>query len=158
LVLAQIPKIRKYDSTVCFYEPFHEILATVTRSEALSLAPHSWNSRHPAAEAYLLEFIPLIRNTGGVRLFVPEISYRRFLPAGGPGRDLHPQEIKYLALLMRHANRLRRIPVFGFTRSLGRLAAITKQFPGIHIFQYRNLWAQWVSWIDYKQNNNYYFF
>jgi hypothetical protein len=84
--------------------------------------------RHPAAEAYLLEFILLIRKTGGVRLFAPEISYRWFVPVGSPGGDLRPQEIKYLALLIRHASRLRRIPVFGFTRSLGRLPAIKSNF------------------------------
>ena len=150
-------KFRKHPATVCFYEPFHESLGTLTRSEAESRYPDSWNSRHPSTEPYLLEFIPLIRKAGGVRLFVPEISYRWFLPVGGHTGNLHPEEIKYLALLIRHADRLRRTPVFGFTRSLGRLPAIKKQFPGIHIFQHRNLWTQWMSWIDYKKNNNEYF-
>src|SRR5271170_3380321 len=77
-------KFREHDATVCFYEPFHESLATLTRSEALSQDPRSWNSRHPAAEPYLLEFTPLIRKAGGVRLFVPEISSRWFVPVGGP--------------------------------------------------------------------------
>jgi tetratricopeptide (TPR) repeat protein len=151
-------KFRKHASTVCFYEPFHERLATLTRSEALSLGPNSWNSRHPAAEPYLREFTPLVRKSGGVRLFVPEISHRWFLPVGGPIGNLHTEELKYLALLIRHAERLRRIPVFGFTRSLGRLSAIKRQFPGVHIFQYRNLWTQWMSWIDYKRNKDNYFF
>src|SRR5215471_4862522 len=151
-------KFREQPSTLCFYEPFHECLATLTRSEALSLGPSSWNSRHPAGEPYYREFVPLIRKAGGVRLFAPEIPYRWFLPAGGPTGDLHPQETRYLALLIRHAERLRRVPVFGFTRSLGRLAAIKHQFPGTHIFQYRNLWTQWVSLIEHRQNGNKYFF
>jgi tetratricopeptide (TPR) repeat protein len=151
-------KFRRHSSTLCFYEPFHEVLATLTPSEALTRGPNSWNSRHPASEPDLLEFIPLIRKAGGVRLFAPEISYRWFVPIGGLNGNLHPQELKYLALLIRHADRRERIPVFGFTRSLGRLAAIKKQFPGIHIFQYRNLWTQWTSWIDYKENENEYFF
>jgi hypothetical protein len=151
-------KFREQPSTLSFYEPFHECLATLTRSQALSLGPNSWNSRHPAGEPYFSEFVPLLRKAGGVRLFVPEISYQWFLPAGGPTGDLHPEEIKYLALLIRHAERLRRIPVFGFTRSLGRLGAIKRQFPGMHIFQYRNLWTQWVSLVDHKQNGNQYFF
>jgi hypothetical protein len=151
-------KFREQPSTLCFYEPFHECLATLTRSDALSLGPTSWNSRHPAGEPYYREFLPLIRKAGGVRLFVPEIPYRWFLPVGGPTGGLHPQEIKYLALLIRHADRLRRVPVFGFTRSLGRLAAVKKQFPGVHIFQYRNLWTQWVSLIDHRENGNKYFF
>src|SRR5215467_2395377 len=93
-------KFREHASTVCFYEPFHECLATLTRSEALSIGPHSWNSRHPAGEPYHREFVPLIRRAGGVRLFVSQISYRWFLPVGGPFGDLRPEEIKYLALLI----------------------------------------------------------
>jgi len=50
------------------------------------------------------------------------------------------------------------MPIFGFTRSLGRMAAIKKQFSGIHIFEYRNLWTQWLSWLDHKENKNDYFF
>ncbi len=151
-------KFRCHASTVCFYEPFHESLATLTRSEALSLGRHSWNSRHPAGEPYYLEFVPLIRKAGGVRLFVPEISYRWFLPVGGPTGDLHPEEVRYLALLIRHAEHLRRIPVFGFTRSLGRLVAIKNKFLGIHIFQSRNLWTQWMSVVSYKRASFNYFF
>jgi hypothetical protein len=150
-------KFREHPSTLCFYEPFHECLATLTRSEAASLGPNSWHSRHPAGEPYYREFLPLIRKAGGVRLFIPEIPYRWFLPVGGPTGDLHSEERKYLALLIRHAERLRRTPVFGFTRSLGRLAAIKRQFPGIHIFQYRNLWTQWVSLVDQRQKGNKYF-
>jgi hypothetical protein len=150
-------KFRCHSSTVCFYEPFHESLATLTRSEALSLGRHSWNSRHPASEPYYLEFVPLIRKAGGVRLFVPELSYRWFLPVGGPAGDLRPEEVRYLALLMRHAEHLRRIPVFGFTRSLGRLVAIKNKFRGIHIFQSRNLWTQWMSVISYRRAGFNYF-
>lgn len=151
-------KFRAHPSTLCFYEPFHESLATLTRSDALSLGPNSWDSRHPGDEPYFREFVPLIRKAGGVRLFVPQVPYRWFLPVDGPTGHLRREEIKYLALLVRHAERLRRIPVFGFTRSLGRLAAIKNQFPGIHIFQYRNVWTQWISLIGHKQNGNKYFF
>ena len=151
-------KFREHQSTLCFYEPFHERLQTLTRSEACSLGPNSWNSGHPPTESYFREFVPLIRKAGGVRLFVPEISYGWFLPADGLTGDLRAEEIKYLALLIRHARRLRRIPVFGFARSLGRLAAIKNRFPGVHIFQYRNLWTQWVSLIDQRQNGNKYIF
>jgi len=150
-------RFRKHQSTVCFYEPFHESLVTLTKSQALSMGPNSWNSGHPAGDPYMIEFLPLIRRAGGVRLFTPEISYEWFFPIGGPTGDLHPKELRYLALLIRHAERLLRIPVFGFTRSLGRLIAIKNRFPGTHIFQYRNLWTQWTSWIDHRENGNEYF-
>lgn len=71
--------------------------------------------------------------------------------------DLRPQEIKYIALLIRHANRLGKLPVFGFCRSVGRLPGLKKQFSGIHIFQYRNLWTQWMSILRHKRSGNDYF-
>jgi hypothetical protein len=150
-------KFRQEPSTICFYEPFHENLATVTRSEALSVAPESWDSGHPHGQPYLLEFVPLIRNASGVRLFVPEIPYQWFIPIKGFAGHLHPEEAKYLALLVRHANRRQKIPVFGFCRSLGRLLAIKKQFPGFHIFQYRNPWTQWTSFLYHRKQQNSYF-
>lgn len=150
-------KFRQEPSTVCFYEPFHEGLATVTRSEALTLAPESWDSGHPHGQPYLLEFVPLIRNASGVRLFVPEIACEWFIPIKGFAGHLRPEEAKYLALLVRHANRRQKIPVFGFCRSLGRLLAIKSQFPGFHIFQYRNPWTQWMSFLYHKKERNSYF-
>lgn len=78
-------KFRGVPSTLCYYEPFHEKLAVVTRSEASVLGPDSWDSGHPSSEPYLIEYLPLIRKAGGVRLFSPQISYAWFLPAGGPG-------------------------------------------------------------------------
>jgi tetratricopeptide (TPR) repeat protein len=150
-------KFRHEPSTICFYEPFHEGLATVTRSDALAVAPESWDSGHPHAQPYLLEFVPLIRNASGVRLFVPEIAYQWFIPIKGFAGHLRPEEAKYLALLVRHANRRQKIPVFGFCRSLGRLLAIKSQFPGFHIFQYRNPWTQWMSFLYHKNERNRYF-
>ncbi len=122
-------KFRHEPSTICFYEPFHEGLATVTRSEAGTVAPESWDSGHPHGQPYLLEFVPLIRNASGVRLFAPEIPYQWFIPIKGFAGHLRPQEAKYLALLVRHANRLNRTPVFGFCRSLGRLHRNQESIP-----------------------------
>jgi hypothetical protein len=62
-----------------------------------------------------------------------------------------------LALLVGHANRLNRTPVFGFCRSLGRLLAIKSQLPGIRIFQYRNPWTQWMSFLYHRKQQNSYF-
>ena len=150
-------KFRHEPSTICFYEPFHEHLATVTRSEALTVVPESWDSGHPHGQPYFLEFLPLIRKASGVRLFVPEIAYEWFIPIKGFAGHLRPEEAKYLALLVRHANRRQKIPVFGFCRSLGRLLAIKSQFPGFHIFQYRNPWTQWMSFLYHKKERNIYF-
>ena len=58
------------------------------------MRPSSWDSRHSDGDPDLLEYLPLVRREGGVRLFVSEISYRWFLPPGGLLRDLRPQKIK----------------------------------------------------------------
>src|SRR5690242_32732 len=67
-------KFRRQPSTLCFYEPFHEGLASLTRTEAQISAPQGWDSGHPRAEPYFLEFLPLIRRAGGVRLFRRECA------------------------------------------------------------------------------------
>jgi len=150
-------KFRHNPATICFCEPFHELLTTITRSIAETLNPRSWDSGHPGSEPYFREFSPLIRKAGGVRLFAPEIPYRWFIPVGGVGGRLRAEEKKYLALILRHASRCRRIPVFGFSRSLARLPAIKRQFSGLHIFQYRNWWTQWLSFLAQQRNGNSYF-
>jgi cytochrome c-type biogenesis protein CcmH/NrfG len=150
-------KFRKNPATICFCEPFHEALATITRPTAENFGPRSWNSGHPAGEPYFREFLPLIRKAGGVRLFVPEISCCWFTPVGGVGGRLRAEEQKYLALILRHASRCQKIPVFGFSRSIARLPAIRKQFSGLHIFQYRNWWTQWLSFLVQQRNGNSYF-
>jgi hypothetical protein len=151
-------KFREKTSTLCYYEPFHEILTTLTRDRAQSIGPASWTeSRHPPGGPYFLEFRPLIRRAGGVRLYTPEIAYEWFMPEGGVAGNLRPPEARYVGLLLRHAGRHGKIPVFGFTRSLGRLAALKRRFGGVHIFLYRNLWTQWASYVGQNEAGNRYF-
>jgi phage shock protein A len=153
-------KFRANGATLCYYEPFHEDLATLTRARAQSLGPGSWKtgaSRHPASSPYFLEFRPLIRRSGGVRLYRPEIAHEWFMPQGGIAGRLRSQELRYVGLLLRHADRREKTPVFGFTRSLGRLAALKRHFGGTHIFLCRNLWTQWASYIGHSAAGNRYF-
>jgi hypothetical protein len=153
-------KFRGQSATLCYYEPFHEDLATLTHARAHSLGPGSWKtgaSRHPRSSPYFLEFRPLIRRSGGVRLYRPEIAYQWFMPEGGIAGNLRPQELRYVGLLLRHAGRREKIPVFGFTRSLGRLAALKRHFGGTHIFLYRNLWTQWAAYVGQSAAGNRYF-
>ena len=91
-------QFRAHQSTLCFYEPFHETLVTLTRSQALSVGPNSWDSGHPAGEPYRIEFVPLIRRAGGVRLITPEMSYQWFFPIGGVTGDLNREEALFALL------------------------------------------------------------
>lgn len=148
---------RHFPETVCFYEPFNEVLATLTAAEAVQLGPQSWESGHPSSVSYWREYIPLIRKSGGIRLFRPEMSYDWFIPVGGLRGELREAELKYLALLARYAQRRHQIPVFAFSRSLGRIRPIRERLQGTHIVVIRNLWEQWASYLYQRQMGNPYF-
>ncbi|HTV43953.1 MAG TPA: tetratricopeptide repeat protein [Stellaceae bacterium] len=148
---------RHFPETMCFYEPFNEALASLTPDEAVRLGPQSWESGHPSTASYWREYLPLIRKSRGVRLFQPEMPYDWFIPVGGLHGDLRAAELKYLALLTRYAQRRRQIPVFGFSRSLGRIHPIKQRFSGKHIVIIKNLWDQWLSYLAQREANNPYF-
>src|ERR1700683_445416 len=57
-------------------------------------------------------------------------------------------------MLIEHANDAGKAPVFGDCWSLGRIWAIKQAYEGFHIFQYRNLWQQWLSYVSYKRRND----
>ena len=129
-----------------------------TITTALAAAYDSTASlRHPPIDSYYMEYVPLIRRSGGVRLFEPSMPFKWFIPAGGLRGELRRSEQRYLALLIREAERRGRIPVFGFCRSLGRISAIKQAFGGLNVFLFRNLWAQWASYIDFKRRNDRFF-
>ena len=148
---------RHFPQTLCYYEPFNEHLATLTAAEAVQVGPRSWESGHRSSIPYFREYIPLLRRSGGTRLFRPEMSYDWFVPVGGLRGSLRAAELKYLALLTRYAQRRQQIPVFAFSRSLGRIRPIRDQLGGTHIVIIRNLWDQWASYLYQRQVGNPYF-
>jgi hypothetical protein len=99
-----------------------------------------------------------MRKSGGVRIYRTLMAYEWYVPPAGLDDELRPIETKYLSLLLRYASRCGRIPVLGFTRSLGRLSAIKKQFGSFDIFMQRNLWSQWTSYLSQKEAGNDFFF
>jgi hypothetical protein len=147
-------KFRQLPATLAFYEPVHQFLNSITEAQALTVDYKMWGSRHSPTEPYFLEYVPLVRRGGGVRLFEPSIPYRWFIPSGGLRGDLRSQERRYLALLVREAQRRGRVPVLGFCRSLGRISAIKKEFGGLNIFLFRNLWSQWISYLALKNRGD----
>ena len=151
-------KFRQLPETISYYEPFHGLLAKRTRAEAQSIDYRSWDSNHPPGDPYGLEFVPLIRETGGVPFSDPAMAFEWFIPLGGIRGRLRDSERKYLGFLIRYAELHGKAPVFGDTRTLGRLWAIKNDFGGYHIFLYRNLWQQWSSYLQYKRSDNFYFY
>jgi FkbM family methyltransferase len=151
-------KFRPFPETACYYEPFNDELTTIEHEKAASVHDTSWDSRHPPVDPYRLEFLPMIQPTGGVQLFEPSMHLDWFTPVGGLRGELRPAEIQYLALLIDCAREQGKIPVFGETRSLGRIWAIQKSFGGFHVFLHRNLWRQWLSYLYYRRRSNHYFY
>jgi hypothetical protein len=151
-------KFRQLRETMCYYEPFHGLLATRTREEASTIDFKSWDSNHPQSDPYGLEYLALIRETGGIPFSEPAMAFQWFIPAGGLGGELRPTEKKYLRFLIRYAELSGKTPVLGDTRTLGRIRAIKATIGGYHIFVHRNLWLQWASYLYYKRLGNFYFY
>jgi hypothetical protein len=148
---------RHFPKLMWFYEPFHEGLATLTAAKAVQLSPGSWPSGHPGAASYWREYVPLIRKTGGVRLYHREMAYDWFISEGGLRGQLRSEELKYLSFLRRYAARRGHVAVFSFARSLGRIHSIRQSLRGTHIVIVRNLWHQWVSFLHQWELGNPYF-
>ena len=85
-------KFRELPSTLCFYECFNEAMAWLDRDQASVRDSKSWDSRHSQAEPYYKEFVPLIRRSGGVRLFQPAMTNQWFMPIGGLKGELRQSE------------------------------------------------------------------
>lgn len=151
-------KFRQQPGTLCFFEPFNELYTSFTREQAANWDWRTWDSRHPAGDPYCAEYFPVIRRSGGMRLFHSAIPFEWYIPEEGVHGGLRAEERRYLGLLLRQAWRQGAAPVLGFTRSLGRISAIRQAFGGVHIFQHRNLWRQWASYLSMKRQGEAFFY
>jgi hypothetical protein len=137
-----------------FGEVFHEMLATLDAGTATSLAPGSWNSRHPDAAPYFVEFAPLLRPEGGVAGYSEDMAFERYFPKDG---RLSEQELSYIQSLLKHCREVGRAPVFSCTRTLGRMKHLKDAFGGKHILLTRDPFQQWCSYTEQAANGNPYF-
>ena len=96
----------------------------------------------------------MLRDGGGVKHFTTAMTMQWYLPQGGLHGDLRPGEKDYLSLLIESAREAGKTPVFGDCWSLGRIWSIKQAYDGFHIFQYRNLWQQWLSYVSYKRRGD----
>jgi len=137
-------KLRKNENLICYYEPFHEVLAEPSLLDQIeNHAPleTSKSLRHPVEDRhYFFEYRNLLREN---RLnFVPELSYHRyFLAEDQPDAD----RFRYIETLIAFASETARSPVFCFCRSPMRSAWIKKQFNGTNIAQIREPVSQYNS-------------
>ena len=152
-------RFRELPQVEGFYEPFHSVLA---RDKATLGAIHadSWASGHPALERpYFHEYLPLVRSRKffpprkGVKGFKVGFELDRFGPEPWPGaRSLKA----YLDRLLKTARKSRRIGVFKFCRSMGRLTWLMDTFPQVaHVVVLRSPASQWSSyWGQWKKYGN----
>jgi hypothetical protein len=151
-------KLRQVDGVRAYYEPFNELLASMSKFEAGSLNPGTWNSHHPTSDPYFLEFIDLINEQGGIKNYQTEMSFEGYIPINGVDGDLSAYEEDYISLLIGSAHEAGRRPALCAVRSLGRSRAIHKKFGGTHLLLTRNLHEQWCSFSEQAADGNNYFF
>lgn len=144
-------KFRENPSTLCYYEPFNLFQATMSAETASSWASSTWLSRHSPTDPYFREFIPLLDEHGGVRLFDPAMTTEWNIPIDGLRGALRARETQYLSLLLDHARETGKTAVIKDVNSLGRCWALKNELGGSHIFLYRNLWQQWLSYLSYGE-------
>lgn len=142
-------RFRRNPFTTSFYEPFGETLARTSPKRIRGATAQGWNSRHPAlAFPYAAEYGPLLRPfLKGVPGYRREFALERyFVPAAGIG-----PEVRYVSRLIAHARRRGTHPVLGFSRSLGRAAALEQALGGYHIIVRRDPLQQWLSCRSYRE-------
>jgi hypothetical protein len=75
-------KLRRAPTATAYCEIFHERLNACTIPNLKEDHFAKWNSKHPEAAPYFLEFAPLVDASGAVRGFDPSMAIERFIPAG----------------------------------------------------------------------------
>ena len=136
-------KLRGNESSICYYEPFHERIAELSLDtiEASPEVNRSKALRHPIQEKnYFAEYANLIRSNE--LPFFPEFSYDSFLIAP----EERAEKLKsYISKLIEAAFREQRKAVLCFCRSQMRIAWMKNTFGGVHVAQIRNPIDQWNS-------------
>ena len=139
-------KFRQCSTTTAFYEPFSEKLAAYTADKILKDVTAAWDSRHPPLDApYAAEYLPLIVGLG-VPLYHDRFAVQRYFVA----HDAPLEERDYLDSLLQHALSRSDYSVFGFSRSLGRVGALKRHYPGCHVVLMRDPVQQWLSCRSYR--------
>jgi hypothetical protein len=141
-------RFRRNPFTTSFYEPFGESLARCSPKRIRRQTAQGWNSRHPPlALPYADEYRALLRSfVRGVPGYRSAFALERYFPTAAGIRP----EARYLSRLIRHAHCRGKYPVLGFSRSLGRSAALKGALGGYHVLVRRNPRQQWLSCRSYR--------
>jgi hypothetical protein len=150
--------LREQPGLTGFYEPLHEFLGDVTPEAIHEINVEGWQSGHPQKmRPYFAEYAPLINSDhSGVNLFSPDFTFANFF-LDADQED--PALFAYLTQLVEHARASHTKPVFKFTRSMGRIRWMKRQFPNAaHIALIRNPVSQFISGLRiFHETGNAYF-
>ncbi len=132
------PQVRAY------YEPLHEAIATLRRSDIPKLRPSSWHSRHSETAPYFAEYGELIEpRRAGVPLYRRRFAFDGFFL--DPSAD-DPELEAYLRALLAAPGESGKVAVLKFCRSLGRVGWMEQRFPEmLHAVVLRDPLEQWAS-------------
>ena len=141
-------RCREQSNVHALYEPLHEDIASLRRSDIPKLRPSAWRSRHGETAPYFAEYGELIApGRAGVPLYQRRFAFDGFFldpcqddpaleaylrgllaTAGGPGREAG------------------QMAVLKFCRSLGRVSWMEQRFPEmLHAVVLRDPLDQWRS-------------
>jgi hypothetical protein len=152
---------RSLDDVVAFYEPLHEMLATIDPKILASSTASSWRSGHPNLDApYFAEFAGLLRsNVAGVPGYDVRFAIDTFEETPSASPEILEALEAYVNGLIRVAQERGGVPVFKFCRSLGRLPWFRSTFPdAVHIAVGKNPISQWQScWQLFARHRNAHF-
>ena len=148
---------RARPDVTAFYEPLHECMASLSLTSMAAMRPSTSDLGHPDdGRSYFQEYAELLSpRPHGARGFRPAFAYDEFFArdAGRTGTGA------WLRVLVERAGARRSAPVLKFCRSLGRVGALRRAFPGAaHVVVLREPWGQWTSaWRVYERTGNAYF-
>ena len=147
-------KFRRLRSCLAFYEPFNDLLGSMTPVGVLMTSRHDTALRHSDLDLpYFHEYLPLLGQKG-LPLFRDEFVCRDYFVAD----EKLPEQLQYLESLLALADKARKTPVLGCVRSLGRVGWFKRELKGANIVLIRSPFSQWVSGQKLAADGGYRFF
>lgn len=150
-------RFRRLPEARAYCEVFHEILATLKPGDVNTHTSNGWRSKHGDVAPYFLEFLPVLQPEGGALHYRAGMAFDRYVPADGLRGAIDAEEERHLASLVALAEAEGKVTVLSCTRSPGRLRGIRGRLGGWHIFLYRDLYQQWMSYANLGHHANPYF-
>jgi len=147
-------KFRMLPDHVCYYEPFHQLLAKITRENVQDTLTRNFKAvGHPELDRhYLFEYEALLQpGRSGVPHFKKEMSFDWFCQAGD---DPCPDQKAYVDFLIQACGE--KVPLFQFNRTALRSAWFKANYPeSLNIYLYRDPRDQWQSYAGIKARTGY---